>query len=121
MARHSLSVLVRRYRRPGTRSARHGTLPALQVLEPSDSHVLRKIALLEAAIGEIGVQAAWGDWADWVPTGKVGVVGQRITGCDHLGFAKYDGPKLKGLVDANRYEARDTVSTFKSVGVEVIA
>jgi hypothetical protein len=91
------------------------------VLEPSDSHVLRKIALLEAAMGEIGVQAAWGDWADWVPAGKVGVVGQRITGCDHLGFAKYDGPSVKGLVDASRYEARDTGSTFKSIGVEVIA
>ncbi|TCP32500.1 hypothetical protein [Sphingomonas sp. BK235] len=91
-----------------------------EVLQPSDSHVLRSIASYEAAIGEVGVRAAWGDWADWVPAGKVGVVGQRITGCSHLGFATYDGPDFKGLCDAARYDARDQASTFASLGVEPI-
>jgi len=43
-----------------------------RILEPSESHVLKKIALYEAAIGEIGVRSAAGDWAGWVPKGMVG-------------------------------------------------
>ena len=44
-----------------------------EVISPSDSYVLKKVTLYEAAIGEIGVRSASGDWADWVPKGKVGV------------------------------------------------
>ena len=91
-----------------------------QVLEPSESHVLKKIALYEAAIGEIGVRAAWGDWADWVPSGKVGLTGQRITGCDHLGFATYDGPDFKGLCDAAHYNSGRPLNTFAALTVELI-
>ena len=91
-----------------------------QVLEPSESHVVKKIALYEAAIGEIGVRAAWGDWADWVPSGKVGVTGQRIAGCDHLGFATYDGPDFKGLCDAALYDSGRPLNTFAALTVELI-
>jgi hypothetical protein len=89
-------------------------------VEPSESHVLKKIALYEAAIGEIGVRSASGDWADWVPKGKVGVTGQRIAGCDHLGFARYEGPDLKGLCDAALYDSGRPLNTFAALGVEMI-
>ena len=92
-----------------------------QVLAPSDSHVLTKIALYEAAIGEVGVRAAWGDWADWVPTGKVGIVGQRIAGCDHLGFARYDGPDFKALCDAAAYNSGRPINTFSSLDAVLFA
>jgi hypothetical protein len=91
-----------------------------QVLEPSESHVLKKIALYEAAIGEIGVRAAWGDWADWVPSGMVGISGQRIAGCDHLGFARYDGPDFKALCDATAYDSGRSVNTFSSLGAVLL-
>ena len=91
-----------------------------QVLEASESHVLKKIALYEAAIGEIGVRAAWGDWADWVPAGKVGVTGQRIAGCDHLGFATYDGPGFNGLCDAALYDSGRPLNTFAALSVDLI-
>lgn len=91
-----------------------------QIITPSDSYVLRKIDSIEAAIGEIGVRSAFGDWADWVPSGKVGVHGQRIIGCDHLGFTQYDGPEFKGLCDAKGYEAGRPVNTFAALRVELL-
>lgn len=91
-----------------------------QELEPSKSHVLKKIALYEAAIGEIGVRSASGDWADWVPKGMVGVSGQRIVGCDHLGFATYEGPHFKGLCNAALYDSARSLNTFAALGVELI-
>jgi hypothetical protein len=92
-----------------------------QIITPSDSYVLTKIAVIEAAIGEIGVRSALGDWADWVPKGKVGVVGRRIIGCDHLGFTQYDGPDVTGLCDATRYDSRRSLNTFGALGVELLA
>lgn len=92
-----------------------------QVITASDSYVLKRVEAIEAAIGEIGVRTAFGDWADWVPSGKVGVYGQRIIGCDHLGFTQYDGPNFQGLCDAVGYEAGRPVNTFASLGVEMIA
>ena len=92
-----------------------------QVITPSDSYVLKKVASIEAAIGEIGVRSAFGDWADWVPSGKVGVCGQRIIGGDHLGFTQYDGPEFKGLCDAAGYEAGRPVNTFAALGVEILS
>ena len=91
-----------------------------EVISPSDSYVLKKVTLYEAAIGEIGVRSASGDWADWVPKGKVGVTGQRITGCDHLGFAQYEGPDFKGLCDAARYDSSRPVNTFAALDVELV-
>ncbi len=91
-----------------------------QIITPSDSYVLKKVESIEAAIGEIGVRSASGDWADWVPAGKVGVIGQRIAGCDHLGFTQYDGPDFKGLCDAARYDAGRSVNTFAALGVELL-
>jgi hypothetical protein len=92
-----------------------------QMVTPSDSYVLKKVETVEAAIGEIGVRSAFGDWADWVPAGKVGVYGQRIAGCDHLGFTRYDGPEFKGLCDAAAYEAGRPVNTFAALGVELVS
>ncbi|KQN16520.1 DUF7007 domain-containing protein [Sphingomonas sp. Leaf30] len=90
------------------------------VISPSDSYVLKKVALYEAAIGKIGVRSASGDWADWVPKGKIGVTGQRITGCDHLGFAQYEGPYFKGLCDAARYDSSRPINTFAALDVELV-
>jgi len=92
-----------------------------QTITPSDSYVLKKVALYKAAIGEIGVRSASGDWADWVPQGKVGVTGQRIAGCDNLGFARYEGPDFKGLCDAARYDSSRLINTFAELGVELLA
>jgi len=92
-----------------------------QVITPSDSYVLKKVESIKAAIGEIGVRSASGDWADWVPSGKVGVYGQRIIGCDHLGFTQYDGPDFKGLCDAARYDSGRPVNTFAALGVEMLS
>lgn len=92
-----------------------------QAITPSDSYVLKKVALYQAAIGEISVKSAWGNWADWVPQGKVGVTGERIAGCDHLGFARYEGPEFKGLCDAARYDSGRLLNTFAELGVELLA
>ena len=92
-----------------------------QTITPSDSYVLKKIELYEAAVGQIGVRSASGDWADWVPQGKVGVTGQRIAGCDSLGFAKYEGPEFKGLCDKSRYDNVRLIATFAELGVELLA
>jgi ParB family chromosome partitioning protein len=51
---------------------------------------------------------------------KVGVTGQRITGCDHLGFAQYEGPDFKGLCDAARYDSFRPVNTFAALDVELV-
>lgn len=102
------------------RPERYGSFTS-QVITPSDSYVLKKVASIEAAIGEIGVRSASGDWADWVPPGKVGVYGQRIIGCDHLGFTQYDGPDFKGLCDAARYDSGRPVNTFAALGVELLS
>ncbi len=67
------------------------------------------------------MRSASGDWADWVPKGKVGVVGRRIIGCDHLGFTQYDGPDFTGLCDAARYDRKRPVNTFAALGVELLA
>jgi hypothetical protein len=91
-----------------------------EVITPSDSYVLKKVGILEASIGEIGVRSASGDWADWVPKGKVGVTGQRIAGCDHLGFVRYEGPDFTGLCDAARYDSTRPVNTFAALGVELL-
>jgi hypothetical protein len=91
-----------------------------EIVTPSDSYVLKKVELLEAAIGGIGVRSASGDWAEWVPKGKVGVTGQRIAGCDHLGFARYEGPDFTGLCDAVRYDSARPVNTFAALGVELL-
>jgi hypothetical protein len=91
-----------------------------EAITPSDSYVLKKVAILEASIGEIGVRSASGDWADWVPKGKVGVTGQRIAGCDHLGFVRYEGPDFTGLCDAARYDSTRPVNTFAALGVELL-
>ncbi|RZL20954.1 MAG: hypothetical protein EOP64_08785 [Sphingomonas sp.] len=91
-----------------------------EVITPSDSYVLKKVEILEASIGEIGVRSASGDWADWVPKGKVGVTGQRIVGCDHLGFVRYEGPDFPGLCDAARYDSTRPVNTFAALGVELL-
>jgi hypothetical protein len=91
-----------------------------EVITPSDSYVLKKVEILEASIGEIGVRSASGDWADWVPKGKVGVTGQRIAGCDHLVFVRYEGPDFTGLCDAVRYDSTRPVNTFATLGVELL-
>ena len=91
-----------------------------EVITPSDSYVLKKVEVLKAAIGEIGVRSASGDWADWVPKGKVGVTGQRIAGCDHLGFVRYEGPDFTGLCDAVQYDSTRPVNTFAALGVELL-
>lgn len=91
-----------------------------EVITPSDSYVLKKVEILEASIGEIGVRSASGDWADWVPKGKVGVTGQRIAGCDHLGFVRYEGPDFTGLCDAVQYDSTRPVNTFAALGVELL-
>ncbi|AOW24631.1 hypothetical protein [Sphingomonas melonis] len=67
------------------------------------------------------MRTAFGDGANWVPAGKVGVCGQRIVGCDHLGFTQYDGPVFKGLCDAAGYEAGRPVNTFAALGVELLS
>ena len=92
-----------------------------QVITASDSYVLKKVESIEAQIGQIGVRSASGDWADWVPAGKVGVIGQRIIGCDRLGFTQYDGPDFKGLCDAASYDYGRPVNTFAALGVELLA
>lgn len=91
-----------------------------EVITLSDSYVLKKVEILEASIGEIGVRSASGDWADWVPKGKVGVTGQRIAGCDHLGFVRYEGPDFTGLCDAVQYDSTRPVNTFAALGVELL-
>ena len=56
-----------------------------------------------------------------MPAGKVGVIGQRIIGCDHLEFTQYDGPDFKGLCDAASYDYGRPVNTFAALGVELLA
>lgn len=56
------------------------------------------------------------DWADWVPAGKVGVTFRRVEGVDALGFARYGGEPIHGLVDKDRYGERGDVETFDSLG-----
>lgn len=89
------------------------------VLEPRDSHILRRKAEYEANLGEIIVTAAWGDWADWVPKGKVGVVRQKLSAVSHLAQPIYEGPQHKGLVDQERYDSA-RINSFASLGVITI-
>lgn len=90
-------------------------------LEAHDSYVLRRQQAHADRIGEVVVVSASGDWADWVPTGKVGVVGQRLAGVNHLGQPRYEGTHVKGLCDANRYDSRELVNSFASLDVELIS
>jgi hypothetical protein len=50
----------------------------------------------------------------------VGVSGQRIVGCNHLGFATYEGPDFKGLCDAALYDSGRPLNTFAALGVKLI-
>ena len=81
-----------------------------------DSHVLRRRAAYEAAIGDYVSTSAYGDWADWVPAGKVGLVFRKVAGVDALGFADYTADQMYGLVDKDRYATRGEVETFESLG-----
>ena len=83
---------------------------------PSDSHVLRRRAAYTAAIGQYASVSASGDWADWVPAGKVGVMFRRVEGVDALGFARFSGDPIHGLVDKDQYGKRGDVETFDSLG-----
>lgn len=94
------------------RPDRYGAFAGTPV-EPRDSHVLRNIAAYTAAIGQYAVTCAYGDWAHWVPPGKVGVFAKKVTGVDHLGFARYDETStVRALADASRYEQRGIVATL---------
>lgn len=92
-----------------------------EMVEPHDSYVLRRQQAYADRIGEVVVVSASGDWADWVPAGKVGVVGQRLAGVNHLGQPRYEGGYVKGLCDAARYDSRELVNSFPSLGVELIS
>ncbi len=81
-----------------------------------DSHVLRRRAAYEAAIGDYVSTSAYGDWADWVPAGKVGLVFRKVAGVDAMGFADYTADQMYGLVDKDRYATRAEVETFESLG-----
>ena len=81
-----------------------------------DSHVLRRRAAYEAAIGDYVSTSAYGDWADWVPAGKVGLVFRKVAGVDAMGFADDTADQMYGLVDKDRYATRAEVETFESLG-----
>lgn len=92
-----------------------------KAVEPRDSYVLRSIRAHEALIGEVVVKAAFGDWAEWVPAGKVGVIGMRLATVNHLGHPSYEGPEIRALADAERYDAGKAPNGFTAIGAEVIA
>src|SRR3546814_15534212 len=71
----------------------------------SSDLVMRRRAAYQAVIGEIVVTAAFGTHEAWVPAGKTGLIGRRVASVDHLGWAKYDGPDVRALVDAARYDS----------------
>lgn len=99
--------------RPDAYAALTGT-----AVEPRDSYVMRRRAAYEAIIGSVVVTSASGSWADWVPDGKVGVVGRRVVSVDYLGWPTYDGPELRGLVAAERYDAAKNPNAFDALDVE---
>lgn len=82
----------------------------------TERHVLRRRAAYQAVIGEYASTSASRDWADWVPTGMVGVVFRRVASVDALGFARYAGNPIYGLVTKDRYADRSDVETFDSLG-----
>jgi len=92
-----------------------------ETLEPRSSHIRREREAFEARIGQIVVTGAYGDWADWVPTGKVGILGYRLIGVDHLARASYEDTMFKALADAARYEARGSVISFDELDAEMIS
>lgn len=89
-----------------------------KAVEPRDSYILRSIRAYEALIGQVVVKAAFGDWAEWVPAGKVGLIGQRLAGVDHLGHPSYEGPDVRGMCDAARYDAAASPNSFTAIGAE---
>lgn len=92
-----------------------------EAVEPRDSYVLRRQAAYAEQVGNIVVVSASGDWAAWVPAGKVGVVGQRLEGVNHLGQPRFEGAHMKGLCDAARYDSSRIVNSFAALDVELIA
>jgi len=82
----------------------------------TESHVLRRRAAYQAVIGRYASTSASGDWADWVPKGMVGVVFRQVASVDALGFARYTGDPIYGLVTKDRYGERSDVETFDSLG-----
>lgn len=94
---------------------------ASETVEPHESHVRREREAFEARIDKVVVTTAYGDWADWVPTGKVGVLGYRLAGVDHLARPTYADPMFKALVDAARYDERTSVISFDELDAEILA
>lgn len=82
---------------------------------PSESHVLRRRAAYQVVIGQYASTSAFGDWADWVPKGMVGITFRKVDSVDALGFARYTGEPIHGLVDQERYAERGDVETFDSL------
>ncbi|AOF98548.1 DUF7007 domain-containing protein [Sphingobium sp. RAC03] len=98
---------------------RYGDFTGIAVA-PRDSYVMRRRAAYQAVIGEIVVTAAFGTHEAWVPAGKTGLFGRRVASVDHLGWAKYDGPDVRALVDAARYDSGNIVNSFAAIGAELI-
>ena len=82
----------------------------------TENNTLRRRAAYQAVIGQYASVSASGDWADWVPAGMVGVVFRRVQSVDALGFARYSGDPIYGLVAKDRYAERNDVETFDSLG-----
>jgi hypothetical protein len=82
---------------------------------PSESHVLRRRAAYLAVVGQYASTSGFGDWADWVPKGMVGITFRKVDSVDALGFARYTGNPIHGLVDQARYAERGDVETFDSL------
>ncbi|MEP9404550.1 DUF7007 domain-containing protein [Sphingomonas silueang] len=85
-----------------------------------DSHILRRRAAYQAAIGQYVAGAAWGDWAAWVPAGKVGVVFREVEGVDALVHPTYTAREKWGLVDADRYRTRGDGDTLESLDATML-
>ena len=86
----------------------------------TENHYLRRRAAYQAVIGQYASTSASGDWADWVPKGMVGVVFRQVASVDALGFARYTGDPIHGLVTKDRYDARADVETFDSLGATLV-
>lgn len=95
--------------------ARYGAFTGEEV-PATENNTLRRRAAYQAVIGQYASVSASGDWADWVPAGMVGVVFRRVQSVDALGFARYSGDPIYGLVAKDRYAERNDVETFDSLG-----
>lgn len=81
------------------------------------THIDRSREAYHALIGQIVVVSAFASWADWVPEGKTGLIGRKLLAVNYLGQPSYAEPEFRGLVEADRYDSRNSPHGFDALGV----